>query len=85
MFYVYAIINNKGKIYIGQTVNLEARLKRHNGLLYHETTAYTYKNKEGEWRMIYKEELDTRSEALRREKELKSFRGREYIKSIINK
>ena len=32
---------------------------------------------------IYKEEVNDRREALKREKQLKSFKGREFIKNLI--
>lgn len=83
MFSVYAIYNN-GKIYIGYTSDLCTRLKRHNGILKNKSTSYTNKNK-GIWKLIYKEEFKTRQEAVRREKELKSFRGREFVRSLIKK
>ena len=85
MFDVYVIINNCNKKYIGYTSNLENRMKRHNGLLKNKLSSYTSKNKSGEWKLIYKEEFITRKEAMVREKELKSFRGREFIKKLINK
>jgi len=77
-FYVYAIYNSKcDKIYIGQTKNLNERLKLHNEKIF---KGYTSKF-EGSWIIIYKEEVDSRQEALKREKQLKSFRGREFIKN----
>ena len=83
MLYVYAIKNNKEKIYIGHTADLMARLKRHNGILKNKTKSFTYKNK-GIWEVVYKEEFKTRIEAIKREKELKSYQGRKFIKNIIN-
>ena len=44
--------------------------------------SFTSKNS-GEWILIYNEEFDTREEAIRGEKELKSFRGREFIRNLI--
>ncbi len=82
MFYVYAIRNQSNKIYIGQTADLEVRLQRHNGLLKNKSTSFTSKNY-GNWELIYKEEFATRADVVKREKELKSFRGREFIKSFI--
>lgn len=38
---------------------------------------------DGEWVLIYKEEAQDRNQALVREKALKSFRGRESIRSLI--
>ncbi|MDP2669291.1 MAG: GIY-YIG nuclease family protein [bacterium] len=83
MFTVYAILSQMtGKIYIGQTQDLEARLQQHNTLDETHLSQYTRQNK-GPWRLIYKEECPTRPEALKREKQLKSFRGREFIKNLI--
>lgn len=83
MFSVYVIKNKKGVIYIGQTVNLENRLKRHNGVIKNDLKSFTHKNKDGDWELVFKEELKTRKEAMIREKQLKSFKGREFIKKII--
>ncbi|MBU4209897.1 GIY-YIG nuclease family protein [Patescibacteria group bacterium] len=81
--YVYVIKNKKtDKIYIGQTNNLKNRLKRHNGHLKNKVTSYTSKNK-GEWQLVYKEEYDTRKKAIKSEKQLKSYQGRQYIKRTI--
>lgn len=81
-YWVYAVYNHKHKkIYIGQTSDLEKRVLEHNdsGNLTHK---YTRKF-DGLWVEIYREEVKTRIEALRREKQLKSYRGREFIKKHI--
>ncbi len=82
MFTTYILVNETDEIYIGQTANLKERLERHNGFLKNKKTSYTYK-RGGNWRVVYSEEYSSRSEALKREKELKSFRGREFIRKII--
>jgi len=82
MYYVYVIRNNKGKIYIGQTANLEKRLLRHNGVLVSKIRSYTMINK-GKWTIIYKEDYLTRKEALNREKQLKSHMGRDWIRNNL--
>ncbi|MDZ7786303.1 MAG: GIY-YIG nuclease family protein [Candidatus Saccharibacteria bacterium] len=80
MFTVYAILNKRAnKIYIGQTENMKRRLTEHNE---HTLGGYTSRYP-GEWVLIYKESVATRSEALRREKQLKSGDGREFIKTFI--
>jgi len=80
MFIVYAIYNLKHKkIYIGQTFDLEKRLNEHNRKLFKGYTSAF----DGEWKIIYKEQATTRPEALKREKQLKSFRGRQFIKKYI--
>ena len=37
----------------------------------------------GYWNLIYFEKVESKQEALHREKQLKSFKGREFIKSFI--
>ena len=84
MFTVYAIISEStGKIYIGQTINLIERLKQHNANDSAHLGQFTKQNM-GPWKLIHSEEYKTRSEALKREKQLKSYRGREFIKNLIN-
>ena len=80
MYTIYAIYNKLAdKYYIGQTQDLSARLSLHNEKTF---KGYTARFK-GEWDLIYKELIPTRAEALLREKQLKSYRGREFIKSFI--
>lgn len=81
MYLVYAIYNRMhGKIYIGQTEDLEQRLTLHNNKLF--THSYTSRF-DGEWILIYKENVENRQLALQREKQLKSYRGREFVKQFI--
>ncbi len=81
MYYVYAVYNQENnKIYIGQTENLDERLRLHND----KELKGSYTSRfSGKWRLIYKEEKGTRKDALVREKQLKSYRGREFIKKLI--
>jgi len=80
MFFVYVIYNKEvNKYYVGQTEDIIIRLRQHNN---HTFKSYTSRF-HGEWELIQVESLPTRLEALKREKGLKSGRGREYIKSII--
>lgn len=82
MYYIYAIYNQENdKIYIGQTDNLEERLNLHNSKIF--KGSYTSRFS-GDWKLIYKEETNTRIVALRREKQLKSYQGREHIKKLIH-
>ena len=81
--HIYVIQSqSSGKIYIGQTNNIELGLKRHNGLLPHKKSSFTYINK-GPWKLMYKEEYPSCSMALKREKQLKNRQGREYLKDLI--
>ncbi|PCI29162.1 endonuclease [Candidatus Wolfebacteria bacterium] len=80
MYTVYALYNTKHqKIYVGQTQDLSARLQMHRDKVF---KGYTSKF-DGDWIVIYSEPAKTRSEALKREKALKSYRGREFIKQQI--
>ncbi|MBI3627836.1 MAG: GIY-YIG nuclease family protein [Candidatus Sungbacteria bacterium] len=81
MYFVYALYNKKfDKIYVGQTENLEKRLTLHEEKTFKNSFTSRF---DGHWDLIYSEHLTTRREALRREKQLKSFRGREFIKKYI--
>ena len=82
MFWVYVIQNPDGKIYIGQTDRLEWRLQQHNDP--DHTLTRTTKRFPGPWNLIHSESLPTCSQALRREKELKSSRGRAWLRSAVN-
>ena len=80
MLYVYALFNKtEQKIYIGQTGNIEQRVAEHNKKRGNHFTSKI----EGEWILIYKEEVKDRKEALLREKQLKSYQGRQFIKKHI--
>lgn len=78
MFTIYVIYSESHKVkYTGQTEDIERRLYEHNhGLLGRHT-----KNK-GPWKLVYSETVSSRSEALIREKYLKSGVGREYLKNV---
>ena len=83
MYYVYVILNEQsGKINIGYTGNLEKRLRQHNDSSFtlFGRNSYTKANK-GKWILKYNEQFIIKKEALKREKELKSSRGRNYIKT----
>ncbi len=82
MYYVYAVYNSKhNKFYIGQTSNLPSRLMLHNN----HTFKHCYTSRfDGKWEKIYEEETENRQKAIKREKQLKSYQGRQFIKNLIN-
>ncbi len=69
-FFVYVLQNPQGRYYIGQTSNLETRLQQHN----HGKVTWT--KSRGPWRLVYHEAHDTRSEAMRAERQLKNLKSR---------
>ena len=79
-YFTYVLYSNKfDEIYVGQTSDLLGRLEQHNLGLSKSTKRYV------PWNLIYSEEFETRSEAMRREKKLKSQKGREFIRKVILK
>ena len=80
MFTVYALYSSTfNKIYIGYTSNLAERLLSHNELA---TKGYTVRFRP--WTVVYTEDYKTKKDAMSREKQLKSAKGREFIWDIIN-
>ena len=75
MYSTYVLHSHEhDKICIGQSSQIETRLHFHNHGPEKEWTANFRP-----WELIHEEEFDTRSEAIQREKELKSARGRRWI------
>jgi putative endonuclease len=80
MFTTYVLYSSTyKKIYIGYTSDLDNRLLSHNVL---SKKGWTIKYRP--WKIIYTEVFDLKSEAMRREKELKTSRGRDFIWRLIN-
>ena len=79
MFIVYILYSEKfDKIYIGFTSDLEKRILSHNHLA---TKGWTIKFRP--WSVVHTEKFDTKAAAMNREKELKSARGRKFIRENI--
>jgi len=77
--FVYILQSQKdGSYYVGASKNVETRLEQHNRGAGRSTKARR------PWRLIYTEEHNTRSEAGRREREIKKQKSRSYIESIIS-
>lgn len=80
MFCVYAISSIKRNyVYVGFTQNIEERLKRHNKGWERTTKPYA------PFKLIFKEIVDTRTEARNREKYWKSGIGKEKLRIIRDK
>ena len=81
MYQVYALYSPSfEKIYIGYTSNLAERMISHNHL---STKGYTIRYRP--WKVVYTESHKSKKEAMVREKQLKSAKGREFIWGIIKK
>ncbi len=83
MYFVYVIENAKGRLYIGQTEDVERRLSQHNSPAGKEHLGkYTHRN--GPWSLLGTESFDTRSEAMRREKQLKSWKAPKKVRELFS-
>ncbi len=79
MYKVYILQSLKnGSYYIGHTNDVEDRLKRHNN------GRVLYTKKFIPWKLVYFEEYNTKSEAFKREMEIKSFKGGIKFKKLLN-
>ncbi len=77
-YYVYVIRSQSAnRRYVGQTDDLEQRLERHNAGLVFSTAPYR------PWQLIHSEEFKTRADSMRRERELKTGKGRQWIKQHL--
>ena len=79
MFTVYVLYSEKyDKLYIGYTADLKQRLLSHNELA---KEGWTVKHRP--WKLIYSERFSDKSSAMKRERELKSHKGRDILRTLI--
>ena len=78
MFYLYILYSaNLDSYYVGATADVAERLKRH--LSNHH--GYTAKAKD--WEIVYTATFESKTEALAREKMIKSWKSKILIKKLI--
>ena len=78
MFYAYVIKSLKHDFYYkGHCEDLDERLKQHNSGMTESIRPYI------PFKLVYKEEFNTRVEAISREKYLKSSAGRRFLKNKL--
>jgi putative endonuclease len=78
MFTVYVLQSlASGKVYAGFPADLVQRVGQHNSGITESTKC------RGPWCLVYREEYPNGAEAMRREKHLKSGRGREELRLIL--
>ena len=79
MFTVYILFSDSSeKYYIGHTNNLERRLEEHN-----DVDRVGWSNSYRPWHLIYSENHNTRSEAVRSERYLKSLKNKDRLREYI--
>ena len=79
MYYTYVLYSpGFHKIYVGFSSELANRLMAHNDS---RNTGWTSRYQP--WELLFSEEHSIKSEAMRREKQLKTYRGREFIHEMV--
>ncbi len=77
-YYVYLLESvNTDKLYIGSTPDLKKRLEKHNRGVNFSTKPYL------PWRLIFYESYLNKTDALRREKYLKTSQGSRLLKRML--
>jgi putative endonuclease len=78
MFTVYILKSDKnGRYYIGHTNNIKNRIKRHNNGQNKSTKMFR------PWKLVYTEKYLTKSEACRRELEIKNYKSGIKFKKLL--
>ena len=78
MFYVYVLRSqSSGRLYTGQTASVADRVQQHEQGLSPSTKG------RGPWELVHQEAFATRAEAMRRERELKTGKGREELQRLL--
>jgi putative endonuclease len=78
MFTVYILFSEKlNKFYIGFTGDLNFRIVRHN------QGGKSFTGKTNDWKIVYSEEFEEKTEAVSREKQIKGWKSRKMIVKLI--
>ena len=79
MFFVYIIQSLKdNSFYVGQCEDLDKRISKHNDCFSRYTSGKI------PWRLVYFEILESRTEAIKRETEIKKRKSRLYLEKLIH-
>ena len=73
MYFVYVLQNAEGRLYIGFTSDLESRVRQHK----EDEGGWTHGR--GPWQLVYYEAFSDRSEAMRRERNLKHGKANQEL------
>ena len=80
MFYFYILYSERfDKFYIGHCNDLDDRLRKHN------TNHHGFTGKTNDWKVVYSEAFDSKSEAYKRERQVKNWKSKKRILQLIQK
>ena len=78
-FHVYILLSETAnRYYVGQTQDVQERLAYHNA-----NYSKSLRNR-GPWQLVYQEEYKTRGQAMRRERQIKSWKDRGMIELLVS-
>jgi len=78
-FHFYILLSETtNRYYVGHTQDVEQRLAYHNA-----NYSKSLRNR-GPWRLVYEEEYKTRAQAMRRERQIKSWKDRDMIERLVS-
>ena len=78
--YFYIIYSKSlDKFYVGHTIDIIDRIKKHN------TNHKGFTGKANDWILVYSEQFDSKPKACQREREVKAWKSRKMIISLIQK
>ncbi|MCF8380790.1 MAG: GIY-YIG nuclease family protein [Bacteroidales bacterium] len=79
-YYLYILYSfSADKYYIGHTANLSDRLVKHNA------NHKGFTGKQNDWTIVYSEAFNSKTEAYARERQIKKWKNRTRIETIIAK
>jgi putative endonuclease len=80
MYFIYIIQSlHNNMYYVGSTADINARLLKHNSGDVPSTRKFR------PWKLVWYESVVSRSDAVKREKQIKARKSRKYIESLINR
>jgi predicted GIY-YIG superfamily endonuclease len=80
MFSVYILQNPSGRFYVGHTDDLETRIASHNRT---DKISGKFTRKNGPWILVWSEPCPDRPGAMRREREIKSWKSARLIRNRL--
>ncbi|QEK53300.1 GIY-YIG nuclease family protein [Pedobacter aquae] len=78
MYFVYIIYSSLRNIfYVGSTSDIKSRIEKHN------TNHKGFTGKVGDWKLVFQEIYETKDAAIKREKQIKSWKSRKLIMKLV--